>query len=67
MKLVINGQISEAPPACRTVADLLAEPQWAGRMIIVEHNGQVLFNKNYAVAVLAEGDRIELVQVVGGG
>lgn len=67
MRLWINGKSSDAPEACRTVADLLTLPEWQGRMVIVELNGQVLAADHHEAAALSEGDRLELVHFVGGG
>ncbi|MDF2922903.1 MAG: hypothetical protein K0R57_1817 [Paenibacillaceae bacterium] len=67
MKLEINGQSAILPDHCATVGDLLNQPEWKGRMLIVEHNGKVLFHENVAFTLLSEGDRIELIHVVGGG
>lgn len=67
MKLQINGTVGEYSAACRTVADLLSRPEWSGRLIIVELNGSFVDRENYDTTPLSDGDRIELVQFVGGG
>lgn len=67
MKLVVNGQSVETPEECRSIADLLEEPQWKGRMVIVELNGLVLFGDQFEETLLSDGDKIELVHFVGGG
>lgn len=35
--------------------------------VVVEHNGQALVRAEVAEAVLADGDRVELVRAVAGG
>ena len=35
--------------------------------VVVEHNGTALLRSELAAAVLAEGDRVELVRAVAGG
>lgn len=67
MKLMINGRDWTIPEHCTTVGLLLEEPEWQGRLLIVELNGTVVFRDAFSSATLKEGDRIELVQVVGGG
>ncbi|HEY0831860.1 MAG TPA: sulfur carrier protein ThiS [Candidatus Dormibacteraeota bacterium] len=37
------------------------------RAIAVEHNGQILDRAAYASTTLREGDRVEIVRMVGGG
>lgn len=67
MNLILNGKRREYAEDCRTVADLLNLPEWAGRLIIVERNGEIVGKENYGEVILADGDRIELVHFVGGG
>ncbi|MNC47920.1 Sulfur carrier protein ThiS [compost metagenome] len=67
MMLMINGQTSTVPEDCRSIADLLALPEWRRAMVIVELNGTVLNSQQYAQTALSEGDRIEMVHFVGGG
>ena len=66
MRLVINGETREAP-ALGTVADLarwLALPAFGSA---VELNGQVVRRADHAAHGLHDGDRIEVVRLVGGG
>ncbi len=37
------------------------------RAVAVEHNGEILEQAAYASAMLREGDRVEIVRMVGGG
>ncbi|MHA6529602.1 sulfur carrier protein ThiS [Paenibacillus sp. BAC0078] len=67
MKLTINGTAGVYAEECRTVADLLCLPEWNGRLVIVELNGEIVTKDNYGETLLSEGDRIELVHFVGGG
>ncbi|WP_019912022.1 sulfur carrier protein ThiS [Paenibacillus sp. HW567] len=67
MKLTINGKAGGNAGNCRTVADLLSLPEWNGRLVIVELNGEIVSKDSYGETLLSEGDRIELVHFVGGG
>jgi sulfur carrier protein len=67
MNLTINGKSVALEPGCRTVSGLLGRPEWNGRLIIVELNGQIVGREAYGDTKLNEGDRIELVHFVGGG
>ena len=37
------------------------------RAVAVEHNGEILDRDAYAGTTLADGDRVEIVRMVGGG
>lgn len=67
MKLTINGKAGVYAEDCRTVADLLCLPEWNGRLVIVELNGEIVPKDNYRETQLSDGDHIELVHFVGGG
>lgn len=66
MKLVLNGAPREAP-ALATVADLSA---WLGLPAFgtaIELNGSVIRKAEHSATPLREGDRLEIVKLVGGG
>ncbi len=65
MKIQLNGASKKTDS--RTVVELLEELKLLPSQVAVEHNGAVLFRHELEQAVLAEGDRIELVRVVAGG
>jgi len=50
-----------------TIAQLLAELHIDPRRVAVEHNLVVLKRATFASTEIAEGDRIEIVNFVGGG
>lgn len=50
-----------------SVADLLAELGFAATPCAVEVNGRVVPRRSHADRLLAEGDVIEIVTLVGGG
>lgn len=62
----INGDERQVPPGL-TVPELLAHLGLNPRLVVVEHNGEILRRDALdGVAVLAN-DRFELVHFVGGG
>lgn len=67
MNLTVNGRTGMYDESCRTMADLLARPEWAGKLVIVELNGELAGRDVYGDTFLDEGDRVELVHFVGGG
>jgi thiamine biosynthesis protein ThiS len=62
----VNGDPREIP-AGLTVEGLLAHLSLSPRMVVVEHNGDILRRDALADAVVREGDTLELVHFVGGG
>lgn len=67
MQVRLNGKETTLNESRVTLADLLAEPPWRDRKLLVELNGTVVRKEDYAVIQLSDGDRIELVHFVGGG
>jgi sulfur carrier protein len=66
MRVLVNGEARECAPGM-TVAQLLAELGLAGAAVAVERNQRLVPRTEHATSALADGDRIELVTLVGGG
>jgi len=66
MKIEVNGASRECPPQ-ETVATLLARIGLDAKPCAVEVNRSVVPKRDHAKAELHEGDRIEIVTLVGGG
>ncbi len=64
--LTINGKpvTLDAP---MTIAEFLAERNLKARMVVVEHNGEIVPRDRYAEVTLREGDTLEVVQMMAGG
>lgn len=83
MLLTINGEPRDIPTTVRTVADLVgflgvgARPSAGGcdespsaalaRAFAVEVNGALAPRRRFHERSLADGDRVEIVTLVGGG
>lgn len=63
--LEVNGETKKT--AAATVGALLEELGLAGQAVAVEVNQAVIPKKRHADTELSDGDRIELVTLVGGG
>jgi thiamine biosynthesis protein ThiS len=66
ISLQVNGkQVKlEAPtPLVLYIETLGVNP----RTVAVEHNGEIIQRERFASVVLQEGDRVEIVRMVGGG
>ena len=66
MNLNVNGQSRQTRDGL-TVADLLADSKLDNVRVAVELNGQVVPRRDFATVRLADGDRLEIVTLVGGG
>jgi sulfur carrier protein len=66
MTIHINGEPREVPPGS-TVAKLLAELGVTQPHVAVELNLEVVPRAQHADTLLREGDRVEVVTLVGGG
>ncbi|HWU68209.1 MAG TPA: sulfur carrier protein ThiS [Stenotrophobium sp.] len=66
MNIQLNGTRRDLP-AGSSLAALIAQLPLAGRRLAVERNGEIVPRSQYAQVTLAEGDRIEIVQAIGGG
>jgi len=66
MQILVNGAPREVPEQM-TVLTLLAEFGWTERRVAVECNGEIVPRSTHATVVLTAGDRLEIIQAVGGG
>jgi thiazole synthase len=66
MNLMVNGEPATTPEGS-TVADLLDRMGLPAKGIAVERNREIVPKSAYGVTRLSDGDRIEIVQFVGGG
>ena len=64
--VIVNGEERLVADG-RTIADLLAELRLGGRRVAVEMNRDIVPRTEYSSRSVRDGDRIEIVQFVGGG
>ena len=65
MRIQVNGEHREV--AAATIVALVEELGLDVRKVAVERNLEIVPRSLHGATALAEGDRIELVQFVGGG
>jgi len=66
IQLVINGkrvELEEPAPLLGYLEKLGVNP----RTVAVEHNGEIIDRSAFASITLREGDKVEIVRMVGGG
>jgi len=66
MMVIVNSEPVELPPGT-TVADLVSRSPRERSACAVEVNRRVVPRKDHGSHVLRDGDRVELVTLVGGG
>ena len=66
MRVNVNGRDEEVP-AGTTVAGLIGHYKLEPRQVAVEINHDLVPRRTFAEKSLSEGDRIEIVTLVGGG
>lgn len=66
MRVQVNGEPRELAPGS-TLGHLLETLGLGSRPVAVERNAEIVPRAAHASCVLAEGDRLEIVQFVGGG
>ena len=66
MRVLVNGESREFPEGT-TVSQMLEALTIQPERVVVEVNLTILKRAQLAAATLREGDRVEIVQFVGGG
>lgn len=66
MEICLNGEIRRIGGPV-TIAQLLEELDFAGRRVAVEVNQAIVPRSAHAERVVQPGDRVEIVQAIGGG
>ena len=64
--IVVNGESTPFPPGA-TLTELLLRLDLGGRKVAVAINRNVVPRSRYAATTLDPGDRIEILEAVGGG
>jgi thiamine biosynthesis protein ThiS len=66
VRLIVNGE-QRTLSGETSLPDFLANHGIDGRRIAVAHNGTVLYREDWPSVVLKDGDRLEIVRMIGGG
>lgn len=66
INLHVNGEARQCP-ANTTLPDLLHLLTLNPRLVAVEYNGEILHRQFWETTKIQEGDRLEIVTIVGGG
>jgi len=66
MEITVNGQVESIEDGVR-IDELISRYNLSPKAVIVEYNGAVLTGAARGTQQLSQGDRVELIQIVGGG
>ena len=66
MQIALNGDTAEVEDSV-VMAALIASLDLSGKRIAVEVNGELVPRSQFDHHVLQPGDRVEIIQAVGGG
>lgn len=66
VNLMVNGQEQQCN-AETLLPDLLVQLKMNPKLVAIEYNGEILHRQFWAETVIQEGDRLEVVTIVGGG
>jgi len=66
LRITLNGELYELDGPL-SVADLLVKLSIDPRRVAVEHNLEILRRPLFAETLVHDGDRVEIVNFVGGG
>ncbi|MFW6359964.1 MAG: sulfur carrier protein ThiS [Chroococcales cyanobacterium] len=64
--LQVNGEAVSCPPQT-SLPDVLQQMGLNPRLVAVEYNGEILHRQYWENTQVKEGDRLEVVTIVGGG
>lgn len=64
--LQVNGETRTCSVESR-LPDLLQKLGFNPRLVAVEYNGEILHRQMWSETTVKEGDRLEIVTIVGGG
>lgn len=64
--LTVNGEtVTCSSPS--PVTDILTQLNYNPRLVAVEYNGEILHRQHWSDTLVKEGDKLEIVTIVGGG
>lgn len=66
IKLQVNGEVKSCE-ANMTLPVFLEKLGMNPRLVAVEYNGEILHRQFWEKTLMKEGDRLEVVTIVGGG
>ena len=66
MEIFLNGETQQIEKACN-IANLLKELELENKRLAVEVNLEIIPRSQFNDYTLSQGDKVEIVQAIGGG
>lgn len=66
VNLKVNGEVRQCPEGT-VLPQFLQQMGLNPRLVAVEYNGEILHRQFWETTQMQEGDRLEIVTIVGGG
>lgn len=66
IQVQLNGILCQTPSQL-PLLDFLCQEKLNPRLIAIEYNGEILHRQFWESTCLSDGDRLEIVTIVGGG
>lgn len=66
IKILVNGEL-QTYSVGRHLPNLLEHLHLNPRLIAIEYNGEILHRQFWEQQIVSNGDRLEIVTIVGGG
>ena len=66
IQIQLNGKTTQAIENI-ALFEFLAQENLNPKLIAIEFNGEILHRQHWPEQILADGDRLEIVTIVGGG
>lgn len=66
MKITLNGKLQEIEKNL-TIEEFLNELGFAGKPVVVEHNKDAIFPRDYRETLVQDGDLLEIISIAAGG
>jgi len=64
--LTVNGNTVTCSPQT-PVKEVITQLNYNPRLVAVEYNGEILHRQHWSDTTVNEGDKLEIVTIVGGG
>ncbi|MDF1752999.1 MAG: sulfur carrier protein ThiS [Verrucomicrobiales bacterium] len=68
MTIILNGEKREFPGINHyTVTELIAALELGPQPVLVELNGEALYERDFPLKTVTEGNQVEIIRMVAGG
>jgi len=66
MTITLNGKAQEIEQSI-TLEQFLDQLGFSGKPVVVEHNKDAIFPRDYSETIVQDGDQLEIISIAAGG